>query len=87
MVKDTQIDREETRCHHMGYYFRLAARVLLYVPSHRQDNHGLCYTSHWLEWEIAQWDKNTVILKCYSHIYIEIITIVSLGIGSIMYWE
>ena len=27
---------------------RLAARVLLYAPSHRQDNtyHNLCYTSH-----------------------------------------
>ena len=38
--------REETRCH-MGYSFWLAARVLLYVPSHRQDNtyHGFCYTS------------------------------------------
>ena len=31
----------------MGYSFRLAARVLLYASSHRQDNtyHGLCYTS------------------------------------------
>ena len=31
----------------MGYSFRLAARVLLYAPSHRQDStyHGLCYTS------------------------------------------
>ena len=31
----------------MGYSFQLAARVLLYLPSHRQDNtyHGLCYTS------------------------------------------
>ena len=30
----------------MGYSFRLAARVLLYVPSHRQDStyHSLCYT-------------------------------------------
>ena len=39
--------REETRCRHMGYRFRLAARVLLYASSHRQDNtyHGLCYTS------------------------------------------
>ena len=39
--------REETRCHHTGYSFRLAARVLLYAPSHRQDitYHGLCYTS------------------------------------------
>ena len=31
----------------MGYPFRLAARVLLYASSHRQDNtyHGLCCTS------------------------------------------
>ena len=37
-----EIAREETR-----YSFRLAARVLLYAPSHRQDStyHGLCYTS------------------------------------------
>ena len=30
----------------MGYVFRLAARVILYASSHRQDNtyHGLCYT-------------------------------------------
>ena len=40
--------REETRCRQMGYSFRLTARVLLYTPSHRQDNtyHSLCYTSH-----------------------------------------
>ena len=33
--------------HHMGYSFRLAARVLLYASSYRQDKtyHGLCYTS------------------------------------------
>ena len=39
--------RKETRCRHMGYSFRLAARVLLYAPSQRQDNtyHSLCYTS------------------------------------------
>ena len=43
-----QIAREETCCHHMGNSFRLAARVLLYASSHRQDStyHGLCYTSH-----------------------------------------
>ena len=31
----------------MGYSFRLAARVLLYAPSNRQDStyNGLCYTS------------------------------------------
>ena len=41
------IVRKETSCRHMGYSFRLTARVLLYVPSHRQDStyHGLCYTS------------------------------------------
>ena len=42
------IVRKETRCCHIGYSFRLAARVLLYAPSHRQDSthHSLCYTSH-----------------------------------------
>ena len=39
--------REETHCCHIGYSFRLAASVLLYASSHRQDNtyHSLCYTS------------------------------------------
>ena len=42
------IVRKETRCRHIGYSYRFTARVLLYAPSHRQDNtyHGLCYTSH-----------------------------------------
>ena len=46
-LRTTQIAREETRCRHIAYSFRLAARVLLYAPSHRQDStyHGLCYTS------------------------------------------
>ena len=41
------IARKETRCRHIGYSYRLTARVLLYAPSHRQDNtyNGLCYTS------------------------------------------
>ena len=41
------IVRKETRCCHIGYSYRLKARVLLYAPSHRQDNtyHSLCYTS------------------------------------------
>ena len=53
------IRREEIHCCHMGYSFWLAARALLYAPSHRQDNtyHGLCYTScgTLVECEIAQW--------------------------------
>ena len=41
------IVRKETHCRHIGYSYRLSPRVLLYAPSHRQDNtyHGLCYTS------------------------------------------
>ena len=41
------IVRKETCCHHIAYSYRLTARVLLYAPSHRQDNtyHNLCYTS------------------------------------------
>ena len=48
MVKDrSEIAREETRFRHMGYSFRLAARVLLYASTHREDNtyHGLYYIS------------------------------------------
>ena len=46
IVKDHS-DRKETRCCYIGYSYRLTARVLLYAPSHRQDNtyHSLCYTS------------------------------------------
>ena len=41
------IVRKETRCRHIGYSYRLTARVILYAPSHRQDStyHRLCYTS------------------------------------------
>ena len=41
------IVRKETRCRHIGYSYRLTARVILYAPSNRQDNtyHALCYTS------------------------------------------
>ena len=43
MVKDhSDSEREETCFRHMGYSFRLEARVRLYASSHRQDNtyHG-----------------------------------------------
>ena len=38
------IVRKETRYRHIGYSYQLTARVLLYAPSHRQDNtyHGFC---------------------------------------------
>ena len=47
-LANTQITREETHCcYFTGYSFWLAARYLLYAPSHRQDStyHSLCYTS------------------------------------------
>ena len=47
MLRTIPIVRKETRCRHIGYSFRLTARVLLYAPSYRQDStyHGICYTS------------------------------------------
>ena len=52
------IVRKETRCRHMGYSFRLAARVLLYAPSHRQDSTTTAFVTpvveHWLEREISR---------------------------------
>ena len=47
-LRTTLIVRKETSCRHICYSYRLIARVLLYAPTHRQDNtyHGLCYTSH-----------------------------------------
>ena len=46
MVKDHS-GSESGNPGHMGYSFRLAARVLLYASSHGQNNtyDGLCYTS------------------------------------------
>ena len=46
-LRTSLIVRKDTRCRHIGYSYRLTARVLLYAPSHRQDNtyHSLCYTS------------------------------------------
>ena len=54
------IVRKETRCRHIGYSYRLAARVLLYAPSHRERIiHTTAFVTpvveHWLEREIAQW--------------------------------
>ena len=46
MVKGHSDSEKGNPCHHIGYSFRLTARVLLYAPSHIQDStyHGLCYT-------------------------------------------
>ena len=47
MVKDhSDSERGNLLCH-IGYSFRLTARVLLYAPFHRQDStyHSLCYNT------------------------------------------
>ena len=54
------IVRKETRCRHIGYCFRLTARVILYTH-HPTDRiaHTTAFVTpvveHWLERETAQW--------------------------------
>ena len=64
------IVKKETRCCHIGYSYRLTARVLLYAPYHRQDNtyHSLCYTSC----GALAGMRNTLVMMatvCYSVVY------------------
>ena len=55
------IVRKKTRCRHIGYSFRLAARVLFFYMHHPTDmiTHTTAFVTpvveHWLEREIAQW--------------------------------
>ena len=53
------IVRKETRCRHIGYSFRLTARVLLYAHSTVRIAHTTAFVipvvEHWMEREIAQW--------------------------------
>ena len=53
------IVRKETRCRHIGYSYRLTARVLLYAPSTDRIIHTTAFITpvvgHWLEREISQW--------------------------------
>ena len=53
------IVRKETRCRHIGYSFRLTARVLLYAHPTDRITHTTTFVSpvgeHWLEQEIGQW--------------------------------
>ena len=54
------IVRKETRCRHIGYSFRLTARVLLYMhhPTYKITHTTAFVTpvvEHFLEREIAQW--------------------------------
>ena len=64
------IVRNETRCRHIGYSFRLAARVLLYAPSHRQDStyHVLCYTSHSLRRVVVFVSNGLMLVGAFHYI-------------------
>ena len=48
-LRTIQIAREETRCRHMGYSFRLTVRVLLYAPSHRRPLLHQSWSTGWNE--------------------------------------
>ena len=53
IVKEHSDSERDTRCcHYMGYFFQLAARDLLYAPSHRIAHTKDFVTpvrEHWLE--------------------------------------
>ena len=53
------IVRKETRCRHIGYSYRLTARVLLYALFIGSITHTTAFVTpvveNWLEREIAQW--------------------------------
>ena len=55
-LRTTQIAREETCRRHMGYSFRLTARVLLYAPPTDRIAHTTAFVTpvvgHWREREI-----------------------------------
>ena len=58
-LRTIQIVRKETCCRHIGYSFRLTARILLYAPYKDRIAHTTAFVTpvmeHWLEREIAQW--------------------------------
>ena len=64
------IVRKETCCHHIGYSYRLTARVLLYAPSHRLDStyHCLCYTSHGALAGMREWIRDNINWHWWYHI-------------------
>ena len=60
LLRTILIVRKETRCRHIGYSYRLTARVLLYAPSHRHTTAFVTpVVEHWLEREIALWVRWT----------------------------
>ena len=76
-LRTIMIVRNETSCRHIGYSFRLTARVLLYAPSHRQDStyHSLCYTSR------DAVLQSHLIGQCFVKSFTKVL------VGTILFWE
>ena len=70
------IVRKETRCRHIGYSYRLTARVLLYAPSHREDNTSFVIpvVEHRLEREIKQKGRKYNFIKWDRFLLLETVT-------------
>ena len=71
-LKDTNIAREDTSCHHyIGYFFRLAARNLLQDHPINKITHTTTHVTpaveHWLEQEIAQLVHHEGVIKRPTH--------------------
>ena len=68
MVKNHSENERENPLPQHSYYFRLAARILLYASSHKQNNtyHGLCYTSR----GALAGTRNTTVLDTLIYIII-----------------
>ena len=65
------IVRKETRCRHIGYSYRLTARVFyMHHPTDRI-THTMAFVTpvveHWLEREIAQWVPRVSVLNTQGY--------------------
>ena len=66
----TKIMQEETQSHYMAYSFRLAARNLLYAPSHRQDSKHQCFGT--LDATIRERERNVLFNDALSTFYLRL---------------
>ena len=61
-LRTTQIVREETRCRHMGYSFRLTARVLLYADR-------IAHTTAFVTPVVEHWVERDITAKLHMHVH------------------
>ena len=84
MVKDHSDSKRGNPLPQHGLSFRLAARVLLYAPSHRQDStyHSLWYTSrgalagrYWACILVQAATKSIILKYHYTHLFLQQLSI------------